>query len=62
MIRRMAEAVGGKKVEKGKRDYSFVANARRSENVFFNPRPICGDKCYDGLTLTNGHCRIELER
>jgi hypothetical protein len=23
-----------------------------AKNVFFNPRPICGDKCYDGLTLT----------
>jgi hypothetical protein len=23
-----------------------------SPNVFFNPRPICGYKCYDGLTLT----------
>ena len=25
------------------------------KNVFFNPRSICGDKCYYGLTLTNGH-------
>jgi hypothetical protein len=30
-------------------------NARFGENVFFNPRSICGDKCYYGLTLTNGH-------
>jgi hypothetical protein len=62
MIRRMAEGVEGKKGEKGKKGNSFVTNARRRENVFFNPRPICDDKCYDGLTLTNGHCRIELER
>jgi hypothetical protein len=30
-------------------------NARFGENVFFNPRSICGDKCYYGHTLTNGH-------
>jgi hypothetical protein len=30
-------------------------NDRFRKNVFFNPRSICGDKCYYGLTLTNGH-------
>src|SRR3989442_299426 len=47
----MMEDVGAKRGKRARRT-RLKRKTRPSENVFFNPRPICGDKCYDGLTLT----------
>src|SRR5262249_43907939 len=48
VIRRVMGGAGAKKARKT----TVLSFVRFRENVFFNPRPICGHKCYDGLTLT----------